>query len=200
LNIAGDHRMSVAALDTGCLKELDLPEIGRRLPRSRFAALLADDRFDQVDPGDERRWFLRRLEPVEALETPEPLRYTPGLSGDITLPPDLQQLAFQLDDEWSEGIEEMAERRAAQTTTILLTFPHVVCGTLPLNRRTRPLLPLGHGERTMITLVDGRWGNHFLAWVNLRPLYRRLARMDGQTQVACRRLHHARAPAGGDRS
>ena len=161
--------MNASALDTATLqKEIDLPkEIGQEIAAfSLQAALAADERFDQVGSGDERRWFLRRLEPAEALLTPEPLRYTPGVHKSITLPPDLEQLAFQLDDEWSELVEETAERRATQTTTVTLTFPHAVSGTLPLNQRTRPLFPLGHGERTMITLVDGRWGNRFSAWVN----------------------------------
>ncbi len=170
LNIAeAIIEMNATALDTATLqRELDLPkEIGHEIAAfSLQAALGADDRFDQVGSGDERRWFLRRLEPAEALLAPESLRYAQNLHHDITLPPDLEQLAFQLDDEWSEGVEETAERRATQTTTVTLTFPHAASGTLPLNRRTRPLLPVGHGERTMLTLVDGRWGNHFSAWVN----------------------------------
>lgn len=161
--------MNASALDTVTLqKELDLPkEIGEEISAfSLQAALAADDRFDQVGASNERRWYLRRLEPPEALATPELLRYTPDQHKTITLPPDLAQLAFQLDDEWSDGIEETAERRAAQTTTVTLTFPHAVSGTLPLSRRTRPLFPTGHGERTMVTLVDGRWGNQFAGWVN----------------------------------
>lgn len=170
LNIAeAIIEMNASALDTATLqKELDLPkDIGEEIGAfSLQAALAADDRFDQVGASDERRWYLRRLEPAEALVTPELLRYTPDHHEAITLPPDLAQLAFQLDDEWSEGIEESAERRAAQTTTVTLTFPHAMSGTLPLGRRTRPLFPEGHGERTMVTLVDGRWGNQFAGWVN----------------------------------
>ncbi len=170
LNIAeAIIEMNASALDTPTLqKELDLPkEIGQEIAAfSLQSALAADERFDQVGPGDERRWFLRRLEPAEALITPEPLRYAPELYKGIDLPPDLAQLAFQLDDEWSEVGEEMPERRSAQTTTVTLTFPHAVSGTLPLNRRTRVLFPAGHGERTMVTLVDGRWGNHFFGWVH----------------------------------
>jgi len=170
LNIAeAIIEMNASALDTATLqKELDLPkEIGEEINAfSLQAALAADDRFDQVGTSDERRWYLRRLEPAEALVTPELLRYAPGQHPVITLPPDLAQLAFQLDDEWSDGIEETAERRAAQTTTVTLTFPHAMSGTLPLSRRTRPLFPTGHGERTMVTLVDGRWGNPFAGWVN----------------------------------
>ncbi len=68
------------------------------------AALAADERFDQVGAGDERRWFLRRLEPGEAVVVPELLRYEPVDFDPDALTPDLQQLAFQLDDEWSDTL------------------------------------------------------------------------------------------------
>lgn len=170
LNIAeAVIEMNQTALDTATLlKEMDLPkEISEETSAfSLQAALAADERFDQVGAGDERRWFLRRLEPLEALTIPELLRYAPVEYDAEDLTPDLEQLAFQLDDEWSDTIQAGEERKAAQTATILLTYPHAASGTLPLNRRTRPLLPTGHGERTMVMLVDGRWGNRFPAWVN----------------------------------
>jgi hypothetical protein len=170
LNIAeAVIEMNQTPLDTATLmKELDLPkDISPEINAfSLQAALAADERFDQVGAGDERRWYLRRLEPAEALVIPELLRFTPVDFEAEALTPDLVQLAFQLDDEWSETIETTEVRKASQTATILLTYPHAASGTLPLNRRTRPLLPGGHGERTMIMLVDGRWGNRFPAWVN----------------------------------
>lgn len=170
LNIAeAVIEMNQAALETGTLlKELDLSkDVSDDINAfSLQAALAADERFDQVGAGDERKWFLRRLEPQEALVVPDLLRFSPVNYDPDALTPDLEQLAFQLDDEWSEMTEPLSERKAAQTATVVLTFPHAMCGTLPLNRRTRSLFPLGHGERTMVTLVDGRWGNRFPAWVN----------------------------------
>ena len=62
--------------------------------------------------------------------------------------------------------EATAVRAGLTTATLLLTYPHLVSGTLPLNRRARPFFPKGHGERTMVTLIDGRWGNRFPAWAN----------------------------------
>ncbi len=170
LNIAeAVIEMNQTPLDTATLlKELDLPkDISEQINAfSLQAALAADERFDQVGAGDERRWFLKRLEPAEALAAPEILRYKPLNYDRSTLTPDLEQLAFQLDDEWSEAMEQVDERKAVQTASVVLTFPHAISGTLPLNRRTRPLFPAGHGERTMVMLVDGRWGNRFPAWVN----------------------------------
>ena len=166
--------MNQAALETATLqKELDLPgEIGSEVAAfSLEAALAADERFDQVGAGDERRWYLRRLEPGEAFAIPETLRYEPTAYDEAALTGNLQQLAFQLDDEWTDGIEESEERRAAPTATIMLTYPHAAAGTLPLNRHTRPFFPSGQGERTMVMLIDGRWGNRFAAWVNHKGRY-----------------------------
>lgn len=164
------------------LKDLDLPaEIAPEiLAFSLQSALSADGRFEQVGVGDERRWYLRRLAPTEAFEIPLPLRYTPQAFDPAALPDGLTRLAWELDDEWSEDLGLEAEHRAGLTTvTLLLTYPHLASGTLPVNRHTRPFFPQGHGERTLVTLIDGRWGNRFSAWVNhpgryvagLRPLY-----------------------------
>jgi hypothetical protein len=166
--------MNQTALDMATLqRELDLPrEIAPDiLAFSLESALAADERFDQVGPAGEPRWFLQRLEPAEAFTTPEALRYEPVEYDASALTPDLEQLAFQLDDEWADELEESEERRAAQTATLLLTYPHATSGTLPLNRHARPFFPAGDGERTMVMVVDGRWGNRFPAWVNHRGRY-----------------------------
>lgn len=166
--------MNQAALDTATLlRELDLPK-DASAEVSAFslqAALSADERFDQVGAGDDRRWYLRRLEPADALTTPELLRYTSVEYDEDALTRDLAQLAFKLDDEWSDTIGEVDERAAVTTASFVLTFPHAASGTLPLNRRTRPIFPPGHGERTMVMLVDGRWGNRFPAWANHKGRY-----------------------------
>lgn len=158
-------------VDTNTLrKELDLPAEIRPdvLAFSLQSALAADDRFDQIGVGEDRRWFLRRLEPVETLAVPVPLRYQPVAYDLDLLPPDLLKLAVEIDDEWSEAVlsEAAAMRAGMTTTTLLLAYPHLVSGTLPLNRHARPFFPRGHGERTMVTLIDGRWGNRFAAWAN----------------------------------
>jgi len=176
LNIAeamiemGGAPMTTAKL----LKEVDLsadprvrggkPEI---LAFSLQSALIADGRFDQIGPGETRKWFLRRLEPAEALETPVSLRYQPIPYNRDALPVELLQLEWELDDEWMvPGQTEPASARSTiPSTTLLLTYPHATSGTLPLNNRSRVFFPTGHGERTMVTLIDGRWGQRFPAWV-----------------------------------
>jgi hypothetical protein len=152
------------------IKELDLPaEIKPDvLAFSLQSALSADGRFDQVGPGDVRQWYLCRLEPVEALSVPEALRYQPIRVDPGHVPADLLQCAVELDDEWSDqALSDGAGARVGlTTTTLLLTYPHLVAGTLPLNRHANLFFPKGHGERTAVTLIDGRWGNRFQGWVN----------------------------------
>jgi hypothetical protein len=76
------------------------------------------------------------------------------------------QLEWELDDEWTEHTwGPPAMKAAIPSTTILLTYPHLVSGTLPLTQRSRQIFPTGYGERTMVTLIDGRWGQRFHGWV-----------------------------------
>jgi len=172
LNIAeAVIEMRGVPVDTKTLiKELDLPaEIKPEvLAFSLQSALRADGRFDQVGPGDVRQWYLSRLEPAEAMRVPEALRCQAGSVDLASVPSDLIQLAVELDDEWSDqALDQDADVRAGlTTTTLLLTYPHLVAGTLPLNRHASAIFPKGHGERTAITLIDGRWGNRFQGWVN----------------------------------
>jgi hypothetical protein len=156
-------------VETGVLvKELELPkEIKPEVQAfSLQSSLAADGRFDQVGPGESRRWFVRRLEPAEALAVPEALRYvsTPYDRSAITV--ELLQLEWELDDEWTEESQAGAAPRAnIPSTTILLTYPHLISGTLPVSSHSRSFFPTGHGERTMVTLIDGRWGQRFPGWV-----------------------------------
>lgn len=172
LNIAeAVLEMRGVPLSTSTLvKELDLPTEIRPdvLAFSLHSALTADGRFDQVGVAGEREWFLKRLEPVEALVPPAALRIQPSTYDIAALTPDLIALVLELDDEWSdEMLVRSSEVRAGLVTaTLLLTYPHLVSGSLPLSRRVRPLIPAGSGERTLVTLIDGRWGNRFQAWAN----------------------------------
>jgi hypothetical protein len=163
------------AVETRVLtKELELPgEIKPEiLAFSLQSALAADGRFDQVGPGDSRRWYLRRLEPAEALEVPVPLRYTSVPYDHNALSVEQMQLEWELDDEWTETSPVNQSTRAnVPSTTILLTYPHLASGTLPVSNHSRPFFPTGHGERTMVTLIDGRWGQRFSAWVIHRGRY-----------------------------
>jgi hypothetical protein len=161
--------MRTQPMETGTLlKELELPaEINQEvLAFSLQSALAADERFDQVGPGESRRWFLRRLEPPEALHIPDMLRYQPIPYDRDALTVELLQLEWELDDEWSdEGPAGQVSRANMPTTTLLLTYPHLASGTLPVANRSRSFFPTGHGARVMFTFVDGRWGQRFPGYV-----------------------------------
>ena len=156
-------------VETGVLvHELELPkEIKPEVQAfSLQSSLAADGRFDQVGLGESRRWFLRRLEPPEALAIPEVLRYVPMPYDRDAISVELLQLEWELDDEWTEESQAGAAPRAnIPSTTILLTYPHLISGTLPVSSHSRSFFPTGHGERTMVTLIDGRWGQRFPGWV-----------------------------------
>jgi hypothetical protein len=156
-------------VETGVLvKELELPkEIKPQVQAfSLQSSLAADGRFDQVGPGESRRWFLRRLEPAEALAIPETLRYIAMPYERNAISVELLQIEWELDDEWTEESQAGAAPRAnIPSTTILLTYSHLISGTLPVSSHSRSFFPTGHGERTMVTLIDGRWGQRFPGWV-----------------------------------
>jgi hypothetical protein len=150
------------------VKEMELPkEIKPEVQAfSLQSSLAADGRFDQVGPGESRRWFLCRLEPAEALAIPEALRYVPMPYERDAISVELLQLEWELDDEWTEESQAGAAPRAnIPSTTILLTYPHLISGTLPVSSHSRSFFPIGHGQRTMVTLIDGRWGQRFSGWV-----------------------------------
>jgi hypothetical protein len=155
-----------APISTGdLLKVIELPaEIPPAIRSfSLIYALLRDPRFDDVGSG-RHRWFLRRLEPPEAIEPPQRLRYQPMPYDRSVLTPELLRLEQELDDEWSDETGGEAEAEAA-SATITLIYPHRRSGTLPLSTRTRPFFPSPTGERSQVTLIDGRWGQRIPAWV-----------------------------------
>jgi len=148
------------------LKEFDLPgEIGAEmLLFSLDHAMGQDQRFDNIGAAGQSLWYLRRLEPEAAVAVPEPLRHEPQAYDRAVLSPPMLRLEWELGDEWSEEVAEPGSA-AAQSVTVPLLYPHRMSGTLPLSFRTEGLFPSGEAERSMVTLVDGRWGQRFTAWL-----------------------------------
>ncbi|MCD6290280.1 MAG: hypothetical protein J7M34_07230 [Anaerolineae bacterium] len=150
------------------LEELELPaEIPEPVKIfSLNAALQRDERFDLVHGRDGDLWFLRRLEPPEALSTPKWLEYTPVRYNRAFLSVELLQIEWELDDEWTdEGSSTDSASTLVPSTTLVLTYPHRKAGTLPLSSRTRPFFPPGEHGRGVVTFVDGRWGQRFQGWI-----------------------------------
>lgn len=148
------------------MPDLDLP---KEIPPALAAfsvdlALDNDERF--VDVGTEsREWYLDRLLPEEAISIPRWLQH--HLDGfdrsELTVP--LLQLEWELDDEWTEGGATSVSAARLPRIELTLTYPHRRSGTVPLTERTSNFFPVREGKRSMITLVDGRWGKRFPGWV-----------------------------------
>ncbi len=141
----------------------DLPEAIRIF--SLDMALQHDERFIQVSIGEEPAWYLRRLMPDAVIETPEVLRYAPVSYDRSLLNVELLQVEYELKDEWSETPEAEADAPPPESAVYNLIYPHLVAGTMPLTQEIRRMLPAHQGRPMAITLVDGRWGKKFQAWV-----------------------------------
>lgn len=128
-------------------------------------ALENDPRFDRVVGNGENMWFLRRLEPAPVLETPALLRYNTIPYNRALLSVELLQIEWELDDEWGESGLTSEIPRIVPTITITLTYPHWRYGTLPLNGRTVNFFPGSGKSKSVVTLVDGRWGTRYTGWV-----------------------------------
>lgn len=128
-------------------------------------ALSQDDRFDMVGTGELPLWFLRRLEPSEALETPILLRPTQPTYNRGLLSVELLQIEWELDDEWGESSLTSELPAIVPSTNFTLVYPHRRCGTLPVNGRTRSFFPYGESGRSTVDIIDGRWGTRLTGWV-----------------------------------
>jgi hypothetical protein len=148
------------------LRDMDFPgEVPAAIAAySLDRGLAGDDRF--VDVGVEgREWYLRRLLPEEAINTPRRLQYVPEPYDRSPLGVTMLQLEWELDDEWTEGGATSVSVAQIPSVSLMLIYPHRRSGTLPLSNRTASFFPVREGKRSMITLVDGRWGNRFPGWV-----------------------------------
>ena len=128
-------------------------------------ALGNDERFDQVGSGGVPLWFLARLEPPEALNTPPLLSPNIGRYNRAILSVELLQSEWELDDEWGESSAGTHVSSVVPYVSFALIFPHWLYGTLPLNNHTREFFPQSNQERSMVTIRDGRGSNRFTAWV-----------------------------------
>ncbi len=149
------------------LDVLDLDENASEAMRmlSLDHAMSDDPRFDAVERGGQRLWFLRRMEPRVVVEAPRLLTYRPVRYNRSLLSVELLQLEWELDDEWGESSLNTAMPSAIANTSFVLTYPHRRYGTIPLSSRTRSFCPSRSGGRSLVTLVDGRWGTRYTGWV-----------------------------------
>ncbi|MDX2160746.1 MAG: hypothetical protein SF162_05425 [bacterium] len=128
-------------------------------------ALNEDARFDEVGPVDQILWYLRREEPPEAHTPPPMLVYTPVDYDPDALPPEMQALEIEIDDEWSDFLEDDAETDVGEVQ-ITLNYPHRRMGTLPLNAKMRRIFPTARRTpRIFVRLIDGQDQAEYVGWV-----------------------------------
>ncbi len=155
------------------LKQIELPSEIR--PEAQLFslnyALANDERFDNVGTDDEVLWFLRRMEPPEALLPPRRLLAHSEAYNRAGLNEELLRFERELDDELSAIDPTAGEIMESSTVSFVLTYPHRRVGTLPLTNRVRQLFPKGSTQHTRIVLVDGQTGNHIPAWMSHEHRY-----------------------------
>ena len=128
-------------------------------------ALDSDPRFDTVWQNDERYWFLARMEPPEVIAVPPLLRVQPVDYNRSLLSVELLQVEWELDDEWGESSLSSSVPSVVPNTSLMLTYPHRRYGTLPISGRTSSFFPQRSSGKSIVTLVDGRWGTRYSGWV-----------------------------------
>ncbi|HRJ43490.1 MAG TPA: hypothetical protein PL105_16505, partial [Caldilineaceae bacterium] len=107
------------------LKEIDLGSHISQPMRtiSINHALSGDDRFDKVGNGGNHLWYLKRLEPKEALEIPALLRPHSPRYNRALLSVELLQLEWELDDEWGESGVGSDVPSIVPSTSFTLIYP-----------------------------------------------------------------------------
>jgi hypothetical protein len=137
-------------------------------------ALCRDPRFDNVGTADTPLWFLRALEPPEAVEKPPRLAIpaVPYTREYQVVHRELKDMERTIDD---EGSEEEAPPPVTigrvPSVEFVLNFAHRVTGTVPLTSRIQRAFPQGDGPRTRITFIDGRSGERMPGWVMQEDRY-----------------------------
>jgi len=169
LDMSGGEPLPTESL----IKDIELPS-GINTKLAEFSvnyALQSDERFDEVGPAGQILWCLRRLEPDQVREVPQPLRYTEIEHDRENLNPAMLNLEAQLDDELTP-VNEGDVREDVSSVTIPLIYPHLRAGTLPISARAKKLFPTAYEtERVRFTLVDGKTKQRIPAWVVLSHGY-----------------------------
>ncbi len=127
-------------------------------------ALQNDDRFVDVGPRGESRWFLSRLQSVEAREVPRILHMMSGNPTGFVLPPELEAFSEELEGQADVSGVVAPKSGVTPLITLALTYPHRRAGTLPLTSAVRALFPETDKPSMLVTLVDTARGTRFPGW------------------------------------
>ena len=142
-------------------------------------ALQRDERFEDVGPVGQVLWFLGSMKPRDIVMSEKHLvcESVDVLSDSLT--EDMKKLSLALRDEFSENIEIEPAKGSVE---VVLTYPHLKAGTLPLSPYTAHLFPSALvSPRVKITLIDALSGERLPGWVaqkerfvwGVNPLYKK---------------------------
>ena len=123
-------------------------------------ALKRDERFVEVGPRGEARWYLNRLVPADVLATPRVLQFAQTSTIDESLPPELETILSEIEDD-NNG--DASPDAPPTTVNLVLTYPHRRAGSLPLTQGVRALFPQAD-KPMLVTLVD-EYNVRIPAWV-----------------------------------
>jgi hypothetical protein len=123
-------------------------------------ALHRDERFAEVGPLGETRWYLNRLVPPEVLSVPRVLQFGAVRNDSQPLPPELETILSEIED---DNNDDARDARAPATVNLVLTYPHRRAGSLPYTQGVRALFP-DADKPMLVTLVD-EYGARIPAWV-----------------------------------
>lgn len=135
--------------DAGMDLDLDGPKRDNTLFSLDYA-LRRDERFIDAGPRDETRWYLNRLVPPEVLTTPRVLQFARTSSAAQTLPPELEIILNEIQD---DNNDESELETAPAPVNLVLTYPHRRAGSLPYSVGVRALFPSAD-KPMLVTLVD----------------------------------------------
>jgi hypothetical protein len=148
------------------LRDLGLPEdVATNVQEvSLNSALAGDDRFDEVSLTDRPAWVLRRSTPVEVRECPAPL-VPRSYENRVTLSPEIETLIAQIGDEIDFPHPLAVPVEPVDSAQAVLTYPHLLAGTLGWTRGISAVLPTQDKPRVPVTFKDRSTGKAFVVWL-----------------------------------
>jgi hypothetical protein len=165
LNIAEaaieQNNVGMSTLELARVLELDLE--GAKRETTLFSldyALQRDERFVDVGPVGEPRWYLNRLVPAEVWNVPRVLQFGAAPLYDKTLPPELETILSEIED---DNNDDVRDGRAAAKVDLVLTYPHRRMGSLPYTQGVRALFP--EADKPMLVTLLDEYGTRIPAWV-----------------------------------
>jgi hypothetical protein len=123
-------------------------------------ALKRDERFVDVGPRSETRWYLNRLVPADVLTTPRVLQFAHVRSVEETLPPELETILSEIQD---DNPDDTPSENPPANVNLILTYPHRRAGSLPLTQGVRALFP-NADKPMLVTLID-EYNVRIPAWI-----------------------------------